>query len=143
MQVSIADTFINQNTNENRGDDDLTKREGSQKVFLRGSDTSCRQHARKHWAVYKRKCEDAEVPVHHWAVPRTIWNEMEGKKHDKDRQTTLDGKFPKRTGLQEFTHVGILHAVAQFIACDDHVSLRNVELRDLLSAEGLLVISCC
>ena len=68
---------------------------------------------------------------------------MEGKKCDKDRQTTSDGKFLKQTGLQEFTRDGILHAVGQFIACDDQVSLRNVELRDPLSAEGLLVISCC
>ena len=85
VQVSIADTFLNQNTNKNRVDDDLTKREGSQKAIPRGSNTSCHQHARKHWAVYKRKCEEAEVPVHHWAVPRTIWNKMEGKKHNKDR----------------------------------------------------------
>ena len=49
----------------------------------------------------------------------------------------------KRTGPQEFMRVGILHAVAQFIACDNQVSLRNAELQDLLSAEGLLVISCC
>ena len=68
---------------------------------------------------------------------------MEGKKRDKDGQTTLDGKFPKRTSPQEFTRDGILHAVAQFIACDDQVSLRNAELRDPLSAEGLLVVSCC
>ena len=68
---------------------------------------------------------------------------MEGKKRNKDGQTTLDGKFPKQMGQQEFTRDGILHVVAQFIACDDQVSLCNVELRDLLSAEGLLVIRCC
>ena len=85
--------------------------------------------------VYKWKSKEVEVPVHHWAVPQAIWNEIEGKKHNKDRQTMLEGKFPKQMGLQGFTHDGSLHVVAQFITCDNQVGPHNVELPDPLSDE--------
>jgi hypothetical protein len=113
--------YINETTHEIREDKDLIKREGSQKAFLKGSNSSCRQHARKHWEIYQKKCEDAEIPVHHWAIPRQVWNEM-GKKEGKAREK-LDNVFEKLTGPREFTRDGILHTVAQFIACDDQVCL--------------------
>ncbi|KAI0244896.1 hypothetical protein BJV78DRAFT_1099984, partial [Lactifluus subvellereus] len=57
--------------------EDLIKQEGTQKAFLKGGNSSCRQHIRQHWEVYKKKCEEASIPIHHWAIPRDIWNKME------------------------------------------------------------------
>ena len=50
-------------------------------------------------------------------MSQKIFNEMvEEKKVHK--QTTLDGAFSKQN-IQEFTHEGVLHAVAQFVTCDN------------------------
>ena len=62
-------------------------------------------------------------------------SEKKGQHNSKDRQTTLDGKFLKLTSPNKFTHDGILHLVAQFIACDDQVGLHNAELPNTLCAE--------
>lgn len=60
--------------------------------------------------------------INHHAMPWKIFNEMvEGKKVHK--QTTLDGAFSKQN-VQEFTcDSGILHAVAQFVTCNNQVLL--------------------
>jgi hypothetical protein len=34
-------------------------------------------------------------------------------------QRTLDGAIKTLQGLREFTRKGVLHAVTQFVACDD------------------------
>jgi hypothetical protein len=39
-----------------------------------------------------------------------------GKKQEK-----IDRMLEKQTGLQEFTHDGVIEAVAKFVACDDQV----------------------
>ena len=130
VQVSIGYKRVQKETtltHGNREDKDFVAREGKQKAFLKGSNSSCRQHARKHWGIYKKKCEDAEIPVHHWAIPRQVWNEMESKKgnnkkkNEGEAQATLDHVFQKMSGPREFTRDGILHTVAQFVACDDQV----------------------
>lgn len=38
-----------------------------------------------------------------------------------EQQGTLDGAFGKITGPQGFTRDGVLHTVAQFVACNDQV----------------------
>ena len=35
-------------------------------------------------------------------------------------QSTLDGVLEKLAYMKLYTHEGVTHAVAQFIACDDH-----------------------
>ncbi|KAH9072193.1 hypothetical protein EDB83DRAFT_2204585, partial [Lactarius deliciosus] len=58
--------------------------------------------------------------VNHWAIPRPIWKEMEAEKRgDKHKQLKLDGIFEKVRSQREFMHDGILHTVAQYVACDD------------------------
>ncbi|KAH9028181.1 hypothetical protein EDB84DRAFT_1258119, partial [Lactarius hengduanensis] len=63
-----------------REDKELMKRQGLRRAFLKGSNSTCRQHARQHWESYKKRCEDSDIPVHHWAIPRPIWKEMEAEK---------------------------------------------------------------
>ena len=60
--------------------------------------------------------------MNHHAIPREIWKQMEEvKKNAKAmKQSTLDGKFDDK-GKQAFMRDGVLHAVAQLIACDDQV----------------------
>jgi hypothetical protein len=98
---------------------------GLQIAFLKGSNSSCRQHARKHWEVYKKKGKDADIPTHHWAIPRPIGK---GQKSDKKGQQKLDSRFEKLTGPREFMHDGILHVVAQFVACDDQVGFHCADV---------------
>jgi len=47
---------------------------------------------------------------------------QEAKKNPKVKtQTTLDEVVGKGTRSQAFTRGGVLHAVSQFVACDDQV----------------------
>jgi hypothetical protein len=112
---------------KHRANTELTKREGLQRAFLKGSNLSCRQHARQHWELYERKCKETNTPIHHWAIPRVMWKAMEADKQMKGKQSKLDGTFEKITGPKEFTRDGALHAVSQFVACDDQVSLHDLE----------------
>jgi hypothetical protein len=110
-----------------REDKELIKQHGQKKAFLKGGNSSCRQHVRKHYELYKTRCEEAGIEVDHWAMPRKDWEAMQNKtKNPKtggkgEQQGTLDGAFGKITGPQGFTRDGILHTVAQFVACDDQV----------------------
>jgi hypothetical protein len=98
------------------------------KAFLRGSNSSCRQHLRQHYELYKEKCEAAGIPVNHWAIPREIWKAMEAEKEEEKRgrttkkkeQQTLD--FKSVTGPREFTRAGVLNAVTKLIATNNQVS---------------------
>lgn len=98
------------------------KKWGLRKVFHVGGNSSCRQHLRQHWELYKKKCEENDIPVNHWAIPRAIVKKMEVDKLDaenKEIQTKLG--FEKMTAPREFTREGILQAVAKLIATDDQV----------------------
>lgn len=57
-------------------------------------------------------------------MPRGTWLEMEEKKNNPKGkiQTKLDGVVENVKGPREFTREGVLHAVTQFITCDDQVS---------------------
>jgi len=67
--------------------------------------------------------------IHHWAIPRTIWKEMEEEKEaeargqltKKQQQQKLD--FKTVTGPLEFTRAGILHAVTVLIATNYQVRI--------------------
>jgi len=56
-------------------------------------------------------------------LPRELWKELqEAKKNPKVmQQRKLDGAFKAIKAPAEFTREGVLHAVAQFIACDNQV----------------------
>jgi len=57
----------------------------------------------------------------HHAIPRDILKENEEAKLKGKKQTKIDNILEKSTAPQEFTREAVLHAVAQFVACDDQV----------------------
>jgi len=111
-----------------RADERFVKLYGKRKAFHKGGNSSCRQHLRQHYNLYKEKCEKADIPLNHWAIPREIWKVMEENK-DLERQGRLTKtkqqqmlNFKTVTGPREFTRAGILHAVANLIATNNQVS---------------------
>ena len=83
---------------------------GLRTVFHVGRNLSCRQHLCQHWLLYKKTCEDKNIPINHWAIPRDLWRELEAAKvaekedivsRNKGEQLKLG--FEKVIGPQEFT----------------------------------------
>lgn len=107
-----------------RADEKLIAKHGKSKAFLSGGNSSCRYHLRQHYELYKARCKEANVPEHHWAIPRPIWKRMQAQKCGKkvETQVNLDGIIQKVKGPQEFTREGLRHAITKFVACDDQVS---------------------
>src|SRR5271168_4985740 len=76
---------------KSRNNDHLVKVHGMRKAFLRGSNSSCRQHLRQHYELYKEKCEAAGIPVNHWAIPRRYGRQWKQRKRKKS-----EGGQPRR-----------------------------------------------
>jgi hypothetical protein len=101
---------------------------GKRKAFHKGGNSSCRAHIHQHYELYKQKCEEGNIPINHWAIPRDIWKVMEEEKEaekqgrltKKQQQQMLD--FKTVTGLREFTRAAVLHAVTKLIATNNQVS---------------------
>ncbi|KAF9232797.1 hypothetical protein BU15DRAFT_31894, partial [Melanogaster broomeanus] len=55
--------------NECRSDEKLIRAHGKRKVFHLGLNSSCRQHIRSHFEIYKMRCEEKGIKVHHHTVP--------------------------------------------------------------------------
>jgi hypothetical protein len=99
------------------------KTKGLRKTFFTGSNSTCRQHNRQHFDVYKQRCETGNIPMNQRAIPGPIWKEMAALKSQK-RQTSLDEHINKSVVQpSEFNRAAVLDAVAKFVACDDQVSL--------------------
>jgi hypothetical protein len=94
---------------------------GLRKAFYCGSNTSCRQHLRQHYAIYQQRCSEQGLAENHRAVPPHILKEREAAKQPK-KQMKLDGIVVKEKRPTDFSREGILEAVAKLIACDDQVS---------------------
>ena len=97
------------------------KSKGLRKVFYCGSNTSCHQHIRQHYAIYQQRCKEQGLNENYRAVPPQILKEREEANKPK-KQTNLDGIVIKEKRPVDFTREGILEAVAKLIACDDQVS---------------------
>jgi hypothetical protein len=110
------------------------------KAFFVGGNSTCRAHIRQHYELYQRRCKEQNIPENHHAIPRPIWRQMQLKKKDSKAKTqgTLDGVIEMSQGPREFTREGVLHAVTQFVACDDQVSFKNV-----FKSRKLLYLLCC
>ena len=91
------------------------------KAFYTGGNSTCRVHIRRHYELYKTRCEEQNIPKNHHAIPRTLWNQMqELKANPKTKvQSKLDRILEKKK--QTFSREGALHAVSQFVACNDQV----------------------
>ena len=79
----------------------------------------CCHHCQMHFDVYKEKCKEAKLPLHHHAFPPKIWKMLTKKGKGKEGQGML--QFAKVKVLKEFSEDGILHAVTQFVICNDWV----------------------
>ena len=79
--------------------------------------------------MYSTKCKEAGIAEHHWAVDHNVWEVMQAKAAGKAGkiQSKIDAMFGKGSLPKEFTRDGILHAVTQFVVCDDQVSLNTFE----------------
>jgi hypothetical protein len=92
------------------------------KAFFVGGNSSCRAHIRQHYDIYKERCKAGNIPENHHAIPRHIFRQMKvDKKTTGGVQSTLDGVVGKSAHLKSYTREAVLHAVAQFVACDDQV----------------------
>lgn len=98
------------------------KLKGLKKTFFTGSNSSCRQHIRQHYDLYKKQCEDGKIPLNHRAIPPPILKSiMAGKDPKILEQKKLDGVVVKRERVKEFSCDHMLDAVAKFVTCDDQV----------------------
>lgn len=108
-----------------RNNEEFVKKQGKRKAFFTGGNSSCRQHIRQHYAIYQERCKEADIPEHHWAIPRPVWRKMEeekrGKKGPVANQGTLDGMLVETLNSPVFTRENVLHKVTQFVAVDDQV----------------------
>jgi hypothetical protein len=58
------------------------KLNGMQKAFHKRGNSSCHFHIRQHYKIYKKKCNDANIPVSHLAILRPVCKAMEEEKED-------------------------------------------------------------
>lgn len=107
-------------TTSDRSDTTLVELGGLRKCFLTGGNSTLRQHCRKHYARYKENCEKAGIPLNHHAIPPKVAQAQE-KEKKQTSQTTLDNRFVVRPEV--FARETSLRAIAQFVACDDQVSV--------------------
>jgi len=104
----------------------FVQKEGKRKAFHTGSNSSCRVHIRQHYNLYQAKCKEANIPEHHWAVLRPIWNEREASQKHGKVQVILDSAVTKLVEPLVFTQENLLHVVTQFITVDNQV--RDLQL---------------
>jgi hypothetical protein len=128
----------------NREDKELIGKHGKQKAFLTGGNSSCCHHVCTHFDIYKQKCTAAGLTVHHHTIPRSVWTrilaEKEGRKPKV--QQTLDASLKTKERPQEFTREGILHAIAQFVVCDNQVCRIGLCMRWGKILTVLKTVSC-
>ena len=92
-------------------------------AFFTGRNSTCQAHISCHYNVYKECCKENGILENHHAIPWEILKEMEEEKLKGKKQVKINNILEKSTTPQEFTHEGVLHAVVQFVACDDQVLL--------------------
>ena len=110
-----------------RDDQDFIRKNSRHKAFHVGSNSSCCQHIRGHYTLYKECCAGLSLKENHHAIPRNIVRaKAEARKQQKSGQQTLDGIVQKASQPAEFSQEGILKAVAEFIVCNDQVSMDDL-----------------
>jgi hypothetical protein len=97
---------------------------GKRSAFFTGGNSTCRAHIRCHYNEYQTRCKEGGIPENHHAIPREILKKIEEEKLNGKKQVKIDNMLEKSTAPQVFTREGVLHAVAQFVACDDQVCQR-------------------
>ena len=118
------------------------KLKGLRKTFFTGSNSTCRQHIRQHFELYKQRCETEGIPMSRRAIPPPIWKEMTTSKSPK-KQTKLDAHISTGVRPSEFSRDDVLNAVAKFVACDDQVSRDSWGFFFECTECSYIVVSCC
>jgi len=97
------------------------RRKGSERLFIQVATRLVVQH----YKLYQERCNEANIPEQHWAIPHAIWNGMEEEQRCKKApgQGMLDSLVMKLVGPQVCTHENLLHVVTQFVTVDDQVRL--------------------
>lgn len=74
--------------------------------------------------MYQERCAAQNLKENHHAIPRDVLRARnEAMKGRKEGQRTLDGAFQRVSKSKEFSRDDVLKAVAEFVVCDDQVSL--------------------
>jgi hypothetical protein len=120
MQVSNPFVTIKKRNSQMYRENKLLKG-GKRSAFFTGGNSTCRTHIRGHYDVYEGRCKEKGIPINHHAIPRDILKQRNEEKENGNKQVKINDILPKSTGPKEFTREGVLHAVAQFVVCDDQV----------------------
>ena len=97
---------------------------GKRSVFFTGGNSTCWAHIRCHYDIYKQRCDEKDIPVNHHAIPRQVLRAIEEEKLNGGKaQVKIYQVLEKTAGPWEFSREDVLHAVVQFVACDDQVWL--------------------
>ena len=111
-----------------RNNEEFVSKNGKRKAFHKGGNSSNRFHIRQHYDEYKERCEKANIPLHHWAIPPHVHKaaKAEAEAEQRAEGTKMQGQqqlaFKIITGPREFTRAGTLHAIANLIATNNQVS---------------------
>jgi hypothetical protein len=93
------------------------------KAFFTGGNSTCQAHIQQHYTLYKEHRKEGNIPENHHAISQPLWKKaQEGEKAEGKQQMTLD-RVLKKWVPQEFSCEGILHAISQFIAYGDQITL--------------------
>ena len=106
-----------------RRDPELVESGRLRNAFYTGGNSTCRAHIRRHYELYKMRCEEENIPESRHAIPRPLLKKIEELERNPKvkAQSKLDAMLEKVKRLQAFTREGVLHAVSQFLACNDQV----------------------
>lgn len=99
------------------------------RAFYLGANSMLRQHLRRHWDEYEKRCVAKGCPTDEHAMPpkviaekRRLEAEMAVVARGEDKDAgTLDVHFPKQRGPREFSKESLLDSVAKYITCCDEV----------------------
>ncbi|KAI0269521.1 hypothetical protein BGY98DRAFT_937844 [Russula aff. rugulosa BPL654] len=103
---------------------------GEKRAFFTGGNSSCQAHIRGHYEIYKEQYKDGNIPENHHTLPWDIYRQMKlNKKATRAVQLTLDGVLEKLPDAKIYTRDGMTHAIAQFVACDDQTTQKDLPSR--------------
>ena len=123
-----------------RNDKAFVKANGKRKSFHKGSNSSNHIHICQHYSDYKERCEKADIPMHHWAIPPNVHKATKAVEVEAARKAHIMKKRgQQQLGFQtmispcEFTRAGTLHAVANLITTNNQVVNHASSLAELIT----------
>ena len=98
------------------------------KAFHVSSNSSCGQHIRSHYKLYKAHCAEWNIPEHHHAVPHELERARKKNASKEAGQKNLTDMFgiASHTKSKEFLREEVLRCVAKFVVCDNQVGAPSI-----------------